>query len=219
MKLMIMFSYVAVLQLYAGVTHSQNMPVSLLLDNVTVEEAINTIEKEMSYSFLFTDKSVDTGRKISIHVSNGKITDILHQLLHDTDIGYQIIDRQIILAKSKSFVFFGQDGKKTVTGTVVDAGNEPVIGANIMEKGTANGTVTDVEGNFSLTVAEGAVLQASFIGYITQEVSVLSGGGQTPCNQIDRGRQGAGGSRCNRLRYATKGKPYERCHKREYRVT
>ncbi|MDR0756338.1 MAG: TonB-dependent receptor, partial [Tannerella sp.] len=74
-------------------------------------------------------------------------------------------------------------GQNTVriTGTVTDVNGEAVIGANILEKGTGNGTVTDVDGNFSLTVAESAVLQVSFIGYITQEVSALSarGGGKS----------------------------------------
>jgi TonB-linked SusC/RagA family outer membrane protein len=177
MKLTVVFAYLTVLQLHAG----ENRAVSLLLNDVTVEEAINAIENETSYSFLFTDETVDTGRRVSIHVNNGEITDILHQLLRNTDTGYQIIDRQIILAKNRSFVFQQQDGKKTVTGTVVDANSEPVIGANIIEKGTTNGIVTDADGNFSLNVADKAVLQIAFIGYITQEISVLTawGGGNS----------------------------------------
>ncbi|MDR1154845.1 MAG: TonB-dependent receptor [Bacteroidales bacterium] len=174
MRLTVVFSYLVVFQLYAGVTYSQNMKtVSLFLSNVTVEEAINTIEKETSYSFLFTDETVDIGRKVNIHVDNGDITDILSQLLRSTDVGYQMINNQIILAKSKTLVF-QQEGKNTVTGTVVDINNEPVIGANVIEKGTTNGIVTDADGNFSLNVADNAVLKVSYIGYITQEISDLS---------------------------------------------
>jgi TonB-linked SusC/RagA family outer membrane protein len=149
--------------------------VSLLLNDVTVEEAINMIEKETSYSFLFTDKAVDIDRKVSIRVNNGEITDILAQLLKGTDIGYQIIDRQIILAKkSITSPSLQQDGERTVTGTVVDASNEPVIGANIREKGTTNGTVTDIDGKFSLNVPGNSVLQVSYIGYDTQEIEIGS---------------------------------------------
>jgi hypothetical protein len=74
--------------------------------------------------------------------------------------------------------------QKGVTGRVIDAGDEPVVGANVVEKGTTNGTVTDVDGNFSLSVRENATLQVSYVGYITQEISVLTawGGGQFPCN-------------------------------------
>ncbi|MDR2120147.1 MAG: carboxypeptidase-like regulatory domain-containing protein [Tannerella sp.] len=70
--------------------------------------------------------------------------------------------------------------QKRISGTVVDGVNdEPIIGVNVVEKGTINGTVTDVDGNFSLSVAENATLQVSYVGYITQEIRVLSamGGG------------------------------------------
>jgi TonB-linked SusC/RagA family outer membrane protein len=174
MKLIVVISYLMVFQLYASATYSQNMKaVSLFLNNVTVEEAINKIEKETSYSFLFTDEAVDIGRRVSINVSNGNIADVLSQLLRNTDIGYQTIDRQIILAKSKSFVY-QQEGKKVITGTVVDVAGEAVIGANILEKGTSNGTVTDADGKFLLDVSENSILQVSYIGYVTQEISVLS---------------------------------------------
>jgi TonB-linked SusC/RagA family outer membrane protein len=179
MKLTVVFSYLIVFQICAGVTYSQNMKtVSLFLNDVTVEEAINRIEKEMSYSFLFTDETVDVGRKVNISVNNGDITDVLSQLLRSTDIGYQMIDRQIILAKNKTLVF-QQEGKKTVTGTVVDTNNEPVIGANIKEKDATNGIVTDVDGKFSLNVTDNAVLQVSYIGYVTQEISTLPENGKS----------------------------------------
>ena len=63
--------------------------------------------------------------------------------------------------------------QQRVSGTVTDAAGEPVIGANIMEKGvTANGTVTDVDGKFTLSVKSGATLTVSFIGYVTQEIGI-----------------------------------------------
>ncbi|MDR3267635.1 MAG: TonB-dependent receptor [Tannerella sp.] len=62
--------------------------------------------------------------------------------------------------------------QKQVTGTVTDANSEPIIGANVIEKGTTNGSITDVDGKFSLTVSDNAVLQISFIGYVTQEIAV-----------------------------------------------
>ncbi|MDR1724340.1 MAG: carboxypeptidase-like regulatory domain-containing protein, partial [Tannerella sp.] len=64
--------------------------------------------------------------------------------------------------------------QKQVTGTVTDADGEPVIGANIAEKGTNNGTITNADGQFRLTVKEGAVLRVSYIGYITQEIAVAN---------------------------------------------
>jgi hypothetical protein len=68
-----------------------------------------------------------------------------------------------------------QQDRVSITGTVVDETGEPVIGANVMEKGTSNGTVTDMDGNFSLSVAGNATLQVSYVGFITQDVDVSSG--------------------------------------------
>ena len=62
----------------------------------------------------------------------------------------------------------------TVNGLVVDSNGEPIIGANVLEKGTTNGSLTDVDGKFTLNVRQGAVLQISFIGYKTQEVKATS---------------------------------------------
>lgn len=65
-----------------------------------------------------------------------------------------------------------------IKGRVTDASGEPVIGANVVQKGTTNGTITDLNGDFTLTVSQGAVLQVSFIGYKQQEVSLKNGQAQ-----------------------------------------
>lgn len=70
---------------------------------------------------------------------------------------------------------------KSISGTIVDSNGIPVIGANVLVKGTTNGTITDIDGNFTLTVPAGAILQISFIGYNTQEVTV---GEQTSFNVV-----------------------------------
>ncbi|MCD7937458.1 MAG: SusC/RagA family TonB-linked outer membrane protein [Tannerellaceae bacterium] len=77
----------------------------------------------------------------------------------------------IILSKRPAIA---QQAQKRITGTVVDDRGEPVIGANVMEKGMVNGTITDIDGNFSLSVAENATLQISFIGYMAQEIPVTN---------------------------------------------
>ena len=56
------------------------------------------------------------------------------------------------------------------SGTIVDANGEPIIGASVIEKGTKNGTVTDIDGNFKLQTKQGSLLVISYIGYISQEV-------------------------------------------------
>ncbi|MDR1781362.1 MAG: carboxypeptidase-like regulatory domain-containing protein [Tannerella sp.] len=70
-----------------------------------------------------------------------------------------------------------QQSGKRITGLVTDIKGEPIIGANILEKGTANGTVTDIDGKFELTVSGTATVQISYIGYISQEVNLSTIGG------------------------------------------
>lgn len=82
-----------------------------------------------------------------------------------------IVGTPEVWAASTETVFSVQQ-TKSVSGTVVDSNGIPVIGANILEKGTTNGTITDIDGNFTLSVSPNAVLQVSFIGYNTQEVAV-----------------------------------------------
>ncbi|MDR1456044.1 MAG: TonB-dependent receptor [Tannerella sp.] len=87
----------------------------------------------------------------------------------------------LTIAISSSFAFAEDTGlrvseteqaKREITGTVVDAGGEPVIGANVVEKGTANGTITNADGSFAFSVSPGAVLEISYIGYVKKEAPV-----------------------------------------------
>ena len=76
---------------------------------------------------------------------------------------------------SSSTLLMSVDQTNQVNGKIVDTGNNPVIGATIMEKGTTNGTITDFDGNFTLNVSKNAVLEISYIGYKTQTVKVIPG--------------------------------------------
>lgn len=67
-----------------------------------------------------------------------------------------------------------QQAKRQIKGKVVDAAGETVIGANVLEKGTTNGVITDIDGNFVLNVSSGATLEISYIGYVTQTIKVTN---------------------------------------------
>jgi hypothetical protein len=155
--------------------------ISLSIKNKPVREVIRDIEKTSDYRFFYNDDLPGLDANVSVQIEGGTITAVMNQLAQQAGIAYSIRDNnQIVL--SAVAVEPQQTGRR-ITGTVSDENGEPVIGANILEKGTTNGTVTDVDGKFLLTVAENAVLQVSFIGYITQEISVLSapGGGVNRC--------------------------------------
>ncbi len=118
----------------------------------------------------------DLEKSVDIKVNSKTLDVILNNLFADTDLVYTINDRQVSIAKSKkagSSYPAPQQQTKTITGTIVDNTKEPLIGVNIVVKGTSTGTVTDIDGKFSLPITEtNAVLVISYIGYKSQEIKV-----------------------------------------------
>ena len=99
------------------------------------------------------------------------VTDILDNIFVNEGIRYVVNDKHIVLYKAENGSLSVVQASRIVQGRVVDENGEPIIGANIIEKGTTNGVITDMNGNFSMEVNRGAVLQISYIGYVTIEVS------------------------------------------------
>ena len=147
--------------------------VTLNSHNVKLSEVLNEIERQTNYLFVFNSQ-VDVDRRVSIAVSAQSVSGVLDELLKGMDVQYALQGTHIMLSRSAATPTQTQQQGKLITGTVTDAAGEPVIGANIIEKGTSNGSVTDVDGNFTLSVSENATLQISFVGYITQEINVLA---------------------------------------------
>ena len=111
---------------------------------------------------------------MSINVENKKIDTILNQLFSGTENNYSISDRQIIISKKEVPVNTetNQKDTRTISGTIRD-NMGPVTGANILVKGTTNGTITDLDGKFTLeNVPANAILQVSYIGYLPQEIEI-----------------------------------------------
>ena len=169
---------------FATETYSQKTLFTLSVENQSVKEVFDYIEQNSEFIIFYLDKTVDLNRKVSIQLKDQQVESILNQLFENTDNTYTINDRQIIISKRKEVMPEVPESKevtqqkKVVTGTVVDALG-PVAGANIIVKGTANGTMTDMDGKFSLEVPEDATLEISYIGYVTQQIKV---GSQTTLN-------------------------------------
>lgn len=139
--------------------------ISLNMKDVTVKEAMEQLKKTSGYSFVFSSVDVNTDKHISISVADGAIEKIVDQIMEgQTGLEYEIQGKKIIVKRKHSSV---ERVKKTIkiTGKVIDAKGEPVIGATIKEEGTNNGTITDFDGNFSFEASEGGNLEVSYIGY------------------------------------------------------
>lgn len=154
------------------IAHSQVKNLSLHLKNVTLEEALGQIRQKGEYSLWYRNEEVNLKKKVSLDIQNGEITQILDSLLKDENLKYIIEDNHIVIFKADGPSKSAQQTTKRITGIIRDNHGEPIIGCNIMEKGTSNGTITSVDGDFSLNVAEKAVLQVSYIGYLAQEIPV-----------------------------------------------
>ena len=162
-------------QAHAETSYSQSARISIEMNNATVEEVLNEIEAKSEFYFLYNNKLVDVDRRVSVDVNAENIESVLQNLFKGTNVVYRIADKQIVLSRkdlAQNTAIDGIQQSKVVTGTVVDPTGMPVIGANIMVKGTTNGTITDMDGRFSLDVEEGATLVVSYIGFANQEIKV-----------------------------------------------
>lgn len=167
MRIFVLFLACSVSLAYATDTHAQNVRIDM--QNKTVKEVLKEIEKQADYSFFFNNTHIDVNREVS--VSGTDVFEILDGIFQGTGVTYSVSDKMIILSAHPQ-----QSGKVEVKGTVSDAEGNPSIGATVMEVGSnGNGVVTDIDGNFAITVNEGALLEVSFIGYKTQRVKAVAG--------------------------------------------
>jgi TonB-linked SusC/RagA family outer membrane protein len=168
MKLTFLLILVATLQVSAKVNGQEK--VSLNLKQVEISKALNTIEKQGVYRFLYNSRLNTIRKKIDIDVKDLGIKDVLNNMFTGTDLTFKMLENNLIVVVSSSPET--QDIK--ITGKVTGESGEPLSGVSISVKGTNNGTSTDNTGSFTLTVPEKARLVISYIGYETQEIAVNS---------------------------------------------
>ena len=136
----------------------------------SVKEILGLLEKQTSYRFFYNDDLRSIGNIVDIDVRDGNISQVLDQLFRSTECDYKIMDNNLIVITVKS----DDLQQLTVTGKVIDASNgEPLPGVSVSVKGTVSGAISDVGGNYSINLPSGSsTLVFSFIGFMTQEVSV-----------------------------------------------
>ncbi|MDR2969567.1 MAG: TonB-dependent receptor [Tannerellaceae bacterium] len=162
---------------HAENTDSQKEKISINHNVIPLGKVLNEIENKTDYLF-FYNSNVDVNRSVSIHANEKTIPDILNDIFEGTNINYEREGTHIILSAKGTTAAVSvpapgvtQQNRITVTGTVTDQMGA-VIGANILERGTTNGAVTDVDGKYTLSVAPNATLTVSYIGYVEQQIPV-----------------------------------------------
>jgi Secretin and TonB N terminus short domain. len=126
---------------------------------------LQAIEKQSKMFVAYNESQLKNQKTLDLDIDNKQVDDALNQILKGTGFTYQLKNNLIAIVPNQ------QINQKRIKGTIIDENGEPIIGANIVEKGTTNGTVTDVDGFFSLQVEEGAVLHVSYIGFLPQDIS------------------------------------------------
>ena len=153
-------------------TSAQTGTVTVKLRNASVKELFSAIEKQTSYRFSYRDAEIKGKGNVTISATNRELKQLLEGELSKLGLKYAVSGNKIIVTPVAAAP---SAQPKKVTGKVVDANGEPVIGATIKEQGTANGTITDFDGNFTLDVADNAMLEVSYIGYKSQELKAVAG--------------------------------------------
>ena len=169
MKLVLILLTVMLLKVSATESYAQNKRINLNMANSTVKEVLKGIESRSEFTFYYNDKVINANKRVTVNAEDKNISEILALILPECD--FRIYNKNIIITEKKTEeTNVAQQGKQ-ITGVVMDAFG-PVIGANIVEKGTMNGVISDSEGRFVLNVAPGATLIISYIGYISQEIKI-----------------------------------------------
>lgn len=154
----------------------QQFDVEIALNNTTLKHVVNALKKQTDVVFSY-DTSLESVlvNKVRVSVRDENIESILDQVFNNTSIKYKIDDRIVVLYTEAGTVKTNtmQQAAKRITGLIKDHLGEPIIGANVLIKGTTNGVITGLNGEFQIETPENATLVISYIGYIPQEISIV----------------------------------------------
>lgn len=173
LSIIMLFAFVGLALANEG--YAQKTRLNIAVENKTVEEVLDEIEKKTEFTFFYNNRQINIKRRVTVNANEEDVFNVLNKVFKGTDISYKVLDRSIILSTSKdASPHVAQQNTKKITGHVKDQNGDPVIGATVMLKGKTNGTITDIDGNFTLPDVEQGTVQVSFVGYRTQEVNATA---------------------------------------------
>ncbi len=159
-----------------GILSVKEAKISISLDDVPVQKVFKEIEKNTDYTFVFNHARLDNRTKVSVNFQDDTMEELLLSISEQANLSFRQVNDKISVKQHRNQNFSNVIDVSVmvidIDGKVVDQNGEPLPGATVLEKGTTNGTITDVDGNFSLNVSAGAILSVSFIGYKAIEVPI-----------------------------------------------
>lgn len=174
MRISTLLLFVCIFASYASDLSSQTAKVNIANTRMTIGDFIKQVEKETGYMFVYNKGEIDANRTVSLKKGNNTVGDCLNRIFDGTGVSFVFDDGYVVLTKhSQTQATVSQQSGKLVKGAVTDESGLSVIGANVFIKGTTVGTITDMEGNFSLEVpSDNDILVISYIGYVEQQIPV-----------------------------------------------
>ena len=168
--------------LFTVPTQLVSAQLNIALTNTQLGTMIQQIQAQSQYQFFYDDELAETPIG-SVKANGSTVEEVLDQALAGKGISYVVDDNVIYLSKESTSTTAApssanaaqQDQLQEITGRVIDATGEALIGVSVVEKGTTNGSITDWDGNFTVKVPVGSTLQFSYIGYKTVEMPVEAG--------------------------------------------
>ena len=182
MRTFLLFVAMGLSSAYANVTYSQTK-IDIEVVEVPLQTLFREIQNKSEYIFFYKDELLVNSNRVTVKVKGATLATILDDVFKGSNMNYRIDDRQVVVYETVQKTTSKEIEKPQefiVSGVVLDQEGTPLPGANILEKGTTNGTQTDFDGNYSLTVKGGeAILVITYIGFSTQELPVA---GQSKIN-------------------------------------
>jgi TonB-linked SusC/RagA family outer membrane protein len=142
--------------------------ITVNLRNTAWTKALSAVEKNSDYRFVYSNDIAPVNKKVDLIVRDADLQEVMDLLLANTTLSYKVMSDKLVVLYTKIETAF----EKLVTGRVTDENGNPLSGASIAVKGTNKGVSANANGEFSITVAEEAVLVISSVGYENVEVSV-----------------------------------------------
>ena len=175
MRISALLLFVCIFASYASNASSQTTKVNITNERMTIGSFIKMVENETGYMFVYNKGEIDANKTISLQKGTNTVVDCLNRIFEGSGVSYVFEDDYIVLTKrvQAQIDTVVQQSGKVIQGVITDETGLSVIGANVFVKGTTIGTVTDVEGKFSVEVpSDDAILVISYIGYMEQQIPV-----------------------------------------------
>ena len=180
MKLTTFLLFVMFFQVSAGVFSQNSGEIRLKAEDESINNILKLIEEQTQYTFMFNKSNIDVDRKTNINSDFKNIEDVLDELFKGTNVKYRSFNNNYVLYTDSERGQGQVQQSSSVSGQVTDFSGAPLPGVTIVIKGTTIGTVTDVDGKYTLNkVPVNSILVFSFVGMKSTEIAF---GGQTQLN-------------------------------------